>query len=725
MTVRQRVLDAVVVVLAMAVVLSVLNDSFTPRGAYLMAGMVPVLVLLGLAVLLNGREAGGWVFSGIAILVYAPLGALVALRAPGAYLLPTTESMARTLGGTATGTIEMIRTLPPVDASGEVLLVPYAIGFLAGGGAAWLALGTQRALAPVVPVLVGLAAAIALGPLVPDGLVVRGAALAGLLVWWVSVRTRRTQRAVGSRRGATSQAVLAALVIAVVSATVVMLVPDDNEVDRALLRNRFAGALDSRDLTDPIGPQGEMSDPRLLLRTAGVPRGEPLRFAALDQYTEAGWVAAGESPGAGATGRFQRLGSKVTPLHDGPEVEVRVRVQPAYVSDWLPTLGELTSLVLDYTGGRTQLAEVRYNQATSTAFVVSGVDPRDDYTFTAVLTSTDLPRGVEPHPISAGQRQPEGEYLDPFLVPWQTGSSDPVPTLRRFMRHLATEGSLRLTGTDVDLTPDSLSRMLKPPRIVGTPHQYAAVVALAASRLGIPGRLVVGATPDRRGRVLTDDVTSWVEVQVEDGTWRRIDPDRYLGGRPLGGADGDEPAGAGTPTTVGPDRPGAGGDLKIPKGADIVLPPGTELPHQRDPRRVVLTVFLGVLIAALALLLLVPPVKAVRRRARSSRSSWSRRYVGGWQEVVDAARDRGTPVPERLGRVPQALLMERGLELARTTESAIFAPDSPSEQEEAAFWEAVRKERRALVADASRQRRVWAWFNPASLMASWRRSRSG
>ena len=54
-------------------------------------------------------------------------------------------------------------------------------------------------------------------------------------------------------------------------------------------------------------------------------------------------------------------------------------------------LGELTTLDLDYRDGRTQLDDVRYNQATASAVVVGGVDTRDDYTFTSVLTRATSP----------------------------------------------------------------------------------------------------------------------------------------------------------------------------------------------------------------------------------------------------------------------------------------------------------------------------------------------
>ncbi len=58
--------------------------------------------------------------------------------------------------------------------------------------------------------------------------------------------------------------------------------------------------------------------------------------------------------------------------------------------------------------------------------------------------------------------------------------------------------------------------------------------------------------------------------------------------------------------------------------------------------------------------LLVPLAKVVRRRRRRRTTSWSGVYVNGWQEVLDAARDRGTPVPEVWSRLAQASALGAG-----------------------------------------------------------------
>ena len=61
--------------------------------------------------------------------------------------------MTRVLTGSVDAATTLVSTVPPVEASGQVMLVPFLIGFLAAFPAAWFAVATTRPLAPVVPLL--------------------------------------------------------------------------------------------------------------------------------------------------------------------------------------------------------------------------------------------------------------------------------------------------------------------------------------------------------------------------------------------------------------------------------------------------------------------------------------------------------------------------------------------------------------------------------------------
>ncbi len=419
--------------------------------------------------------------------------------------------------------------------------------------------------------------------------------------------------------------------------------------------------------------------------------------------------------------------SEVEAAHDGQLIQVHVQMRPGYAADWLPLLGELTSLDLEEFDGRTQLEDVRYNPTTSTALVVGGVDPRDDYTFSAVLLDDGLTGDDRMRVATADQRQPAGEFLDPYLAPFVRDELSPVQRVLLLARYLRTHGATRFTGESLQ-GPDDLGRgMLGSRDMTGTPFQYAALMALGASRLGVPARLVTGAAPGRRGIVEHKDVGVWVELQLDDGTWSTLEPRRYVGGELVRDDDPDPPvddAGGfvadlldGTPT----DPTGSTGDGQE---QSTTVDEESEDPDAAAPSRVGLRAVGVVLAAALLALLLVPVAKTVRRARRRRTSSWTGAYVHGWQEVLDAARDRGTPVPDAWSRTSQARELGVGLDLARRADAAVFAPGESPGDDGRAFWRDCQELRHDLLRAVDVRHRVWALLNPASLLAGWARSRS-
>lgn len=710
--------DCLVVLSSITLVLTLLDESFWSR-AYLVAGAVPVLFLLALSWLLRDRQDGVWIYCLVAVVGYAPLGALAALQRPGPWIVPSLETMNRVLGETFIAPGLFVSTLPPVEASGTFMLVPYAIAFGAALPAAWLALATRRPVAPAVPLVAALAATIPVSVLVPDYYIARGVALTVVLVSWAAVRARRSEALVGHHRSGPLATLVTVVVVAAVAGLVNVLTPDNDQTDRV----RLDPAGDDRivvNAAESIVPS--LTGGRELFRVRGVPDGARLRFGALDQYDGEAWVPAAESPGAGPAGTFRRIGREIDPLTRGPRIEVRVQIRAGYASDWLPTLGELTRLDLDYTDGRTQLDEVRYNQATASALVVGGVDPRDDYTFTAILPPELSTRDATMEATEA-QRQPKGAFLDQYLVPFDRAELAPLQRVQLLARYLRLNGEVRLTGASSQKPVDLGLRLLGARRLVATPFQYSAVMALGASRLGVPARVAVGAAPGRGGVVGPGDVLSWVELQFADGSWRTLDPERYTGVHPY---SPDDQAGAVV---------GAGGwvedqldidedEIKIPKGADIELSPDAVIEEQSDPWRVVGLGVGALMTLALLALLLVPVAKLLRRARRRRTTSWSRIYVNGWQEVLDAARDRGTPVPERWSRLAQAGALGTGADLARRADAAVFAAGPGPDDRRDAHWAQCQVLRTDLLRGVGVRRRVWAYLNPASLLAGWARRRA-
>ncbi len=717
---RGTIADVVAVLLLTTLVLSVLDDSFADRS-YLVTGLVPVVVLLGAAALTRRLHEGVWWYALTALLLFAPLGAVAAFRRPGPYLVPTLETMNRVLGEIASAPSALVSTLPPVDPSGQVMLVPFMIGFLGAAPAAWLALATSRTLTPALPLVLALAATIPVGVLVPTLLVPRGVVFAILVVVWAALRARRSEALHGADRGSVAAALTAVLTVTLVSGLTSLLVPDDIEVDRVLLHGEGSSALVSGAAQSTVPQRTGRSNQ--LLKATGVPEGRRLRFAALDLYDGDSWVPAEESPGTNGYGTFKSVGHDVAALHPGLTVGVRVQIRPGYASDWLPMLGELTSLDLDYTDGRTQLAQVRYNQATSSALVVGGVDPRDDYTFASVLTEESFRADDAVRQPTDEERQPDGAFLDQYLTPFDREDLLPMQRVLLLARYLRLNGTVRLTGSSSQ-APADLGRLLGSREMTATPFQYSAVMALGASRLGVPARVVTGAEPGRGGIVTYDDITSWVELQLGDGTWRPLDPERYVGVHQVadGEVEGAAAAGGWVKKWLEDDDKE---EFRIPKGTEFEFPEGAEfdIREQRDIGAIVVRSAAAVLALLVLTLLLAPALKVLRRRRRRRTASLWVWYVNGWQEVLDTARDRGTPVPEEWSRVAQATVLGTGLELARRADAAVFAPGPGDVDLARDFWDACQALRRELLADADRRHRWWSSVNPASLLAGWARGR--
>jgi len=712
------VVDVIALVVIIATVLSLLDDRFASR-AYLVAGLVPVAALIGLALFVIRFGLASWWYWLVGILCYAPMGALVALHRPGPYLLPSYEAMMTVLGETATAPGTLVSTLPPVDTTGSVMLVPFAVGYISCLLAAWPALATRAPLLPVVPPLFGLAVAIAVGVFEPSFLVARAVVLGIVLTVWPTARARRTQVLVGRRRGSVPTMLAAILTIAAVSGVVTLLTPDDVDEDRVVYRPRMEG-----EVVETAGenlPLFESRERDPLLRARGVPEDVRLRFVTLDEYDGEVWRPAEESPGAGARGVLARIGTEVSTEHEGQLARVQVSIRPGYTGSWLPLLGELSRLQLDSTDGRSQLRDVRYNPASQNALVLGGVDPRERYTFSAVLTPQDVDRSEPVREATEGQRQPGGAFLDRYLKPFAQAPIDPLDRVLMLADYLNQQGAVRLQGTSSQDPVDLGLRLLGSEDFAATPFQYSAVMALGASRLGVPARVVVGAEPRRSGLVRQEDVESWVELQFDDGTWRVLDADRYTGTRAVitSPEEEREPADASSWVRQELDKSAESDD------DDAAAPDGSAEPDPRDiPLSRIVGSLLGALVAgALVLWLLVPLMKAVRRRRRRSRERWTAPYVEGWQEILDQARDLGRPVPDRWGRLAQAQALGIDESLARRADEAVFAPVATTPEDAAAYWDDAQRCRESLGAELPRWRRLRALFNPASLLAAWARRR--
>jgi hypothetical protein len=338
---------------------------------------------------------------------------------------------------------------------------------------------------------------------------------------------------------------------------------------------------------------------------------------------------------------------------------------------------------------------------------------------------TLTPRDVPGRPLV--DTAVDGAFMDTLAARWAQGRSTPMEQLFAIAAHLKKDGRYSDGVTRAErvyhaghnefrLSDDQGG--VNSRGIVGDDEQYAAWMAILANQIGVPARVVLGAVVPAGGVVQGADVHAWVEVRVGDGSWRTLPTSAFM--------DHDKPAALPpqsrqqmTGNVVPPPQP-------IPPPSSAGDQSDTELRTQRThvtptpeaAGRHVLALVVRVVAYVGGPLLLVAAVvggivgaKVLRRRRRRTAPRVSARFVGGWRELVDHARDLGQPIP--VGPVTRreqasAFVTESAPVLARTADRHVFGPVTPLADEAEAFWTLVDAERRAMTASADRWRRLRA-----------------
>jgi hypothetical protein len=422
---------------------------------------------------------------------------------------------------------------------------------------------------------------------------------------------------------------------------------------------------------------------------------------------------------------------------EGEEVDVSVTLGEGWTGVWLPTVGALQSLEFETGDARAKAEVFRYNLATSTAVVPTGMQPGDRYSFTAVQPDDELTDetvgSAELAPLPPG-----AAFIQGPTEKWtEDAGPDPMDRVLAAAEHLRTEGKysdgigrterIYVAGHNVWRLSDEF---VNAPQIVGNDEQYAATMALIANDIGVPARVVLGAVVPEDGRVTGKDVSAWVELRAADGSWKTLPTEAFMSTTP----PADQVPETNTPmsgTVIPPPNP-------IPPPSDAGEQSDADLKERKATRKkadeedeeglipgvpawigVVLT-YVGVPVLVLALLLgAIVGLKAWRRHRRRSAPSPSARFVGAWRELVDHARDLGQVVPlgPTVTRREQSAGIESGQAgaLARRADSFVFGPSAPEVGAAATFWESVDAERRAMSQEVGRWQRVRAAISVRSL----------
>ncbi|MDP2772293.1 MAG: transglutaminaseTgpA domain-containing protein, partial [Nocardioides sp.] len=637
----------------------------------------------------------------------------------------------------------LLGTHPPVDAEGAVLLAPVLLCIVSAGTGAALALSGTRVAWPLVPPTLMLGAVLLLAQPEPVSVLLQGVGYGALAMLWMRLRGLRIDEAAHGRDPARLWRLVGSVALVVCTALVAGLLAGTTDPGERFLLSRSLAPYDVTSVTTPLDtfrdytrqrdrPEGNVYRAKLFT-VEGAPEGTRLRLAALDTYDGSSWKADNDTDPGREDDRFLRLSSTITNPWRGRKATVTVTPTTSYTLPWVPTVGAVQSFQFLGQARSDALSHLRYNPATQTALMDDRLEPGDSYQFTTVLTGGLLKPDMVASELKTRQAWDAAAFLEPAADSWTNGTFTSIAALFELAAKLKRVGRYSDGYADwegIYRAGHSRSRIgdgfLFAVPTVGNDEQYAATMALMASSMGIPARVVVGAVIPESGVVRGRDIQAWVEVRIANGSWRTLPTETFMGRKPpkreeSKGIPGTRhfPMEQQPPSQSEAEQQQEQAERAEQEQADAESASGG------IPWGWLVLLLLAVLVVAA-----VPVAKVVRRRRRLSARKVTARYAGAWQELVDHARDLGTPVPAGLTRPAQARALQAGpergpargqdgagslLTLASQADNRIFGADEPRPAEAAAFWALVRDERSGLAAGVRLHRRLWATFSPASL----------
>lgn len=691
--------------------------------------------------------------SALGALLYLLLGGPLAVRDDLRWgLLPTGQTFKDLVSGPVTGWMDLLTLVPPVDARGKFLAIALFLAVVGTSVVYATARVTRSRLRLVVPPFGLLAVTIALGTMQPATRWVQSLAFALVLIGWMVVRDHLDPGTgiarPGTRAPAPGRILSGAVLLGVATLTGALLGPHlpglGGVGDRQVLRSGIVPGHDTTVLASPLSSYREFTESsptglysQQLLQVDGVPATTPMRLATLDTWDGSTWGIAGRGDDRADAGRsFQRFGRRVGVLASGSAVEVKVTVpEGGFDRPWLLTTGRVEGI--EFIGAAQQRLQDRawLNLSTDSVLVPPGLRPGDGYELRTQLPppgSGELPPDLA---VARGSMPIDADlsFVDARIDAWKGRSTDPWRQFRAIAQTLRSEGTYT-DGSPATAAPDAaeedraaaagdtqrfpaghsrgrLDRFLNSEPLAGNDEQYAATLALIGNRLGIPTRVVVGATATDDGKIRGRDIHAWVEVRQSDGTWFQVlqqtfVPDMDTRATPADAVPSRWPA----PQVDPPPPPPATTPLPQPR-VDWTSPSSWPLWAQ------LLGVFVGL---PLLLVLATPLVTRLRRTIRLRRGSPDRRVGRAWNDLVEEARVLGTALPPGGTRIEQAMAMGPDVDAvpaAMRADALVFAQAPPGPTDVTQWQVELRRARRRLRRAAPFVARMRATFDPRPLFS--------
>ncbi|KRE39096.1 hypothetical protein ASG73_01715 [Janibacter sp. Soil728] len=741
---------------AMAVVTCALVGLRTVLFGWQWWQAVAVGVLLGLVV---GHVQGTYRWPLIAItalgaLLYFLLGGPLAVRDDLRWgILPTGQTFKDLAAGPTSGWMDLVTLVPPVDARGRYLAFAFFLALVGTTITYATARVTRSRLRLVLPPFVLLGVTIALGTTQPAARWVHGLLLGVLLIGWLSVRDHLDPEVgiarPGARRPALSRVISGIVILGLATLVGAVIGPRlpglGSPSDRQVVRTGVVPGHDATMLASPLSQYREFTRAspsgmydRQLLQVDGVPATTPMRLATLDTWDGSTWGIAGRGDARADAGRaFQQFGRRVGVLASGSTTQVRVSVPDGgYRSPWILTTGRVEGIEFLGSAQERLRDQAWLNLSTNTVLVPPGIAPGDVYEVRTELPPTGAGALPEELRVAAGSMPISGDasFVDGRIQAWKGDATD------RWGQFRAIATTMREEGTYTDGTPATskkplaeaersgrarssllypaghglgrLDDFLNSDPLAGNDEQYAATLALIGNRLGIPTRVVVGATATDDGVVRGRDIHAWVEVRQTDGQWFQVLPQTFIPdaveqATPAGAAPTAWTAPEVTPPPPPPPPPVAPPEPVVDWSSPSTWPLWAQL----------LGVFGGV---PLLLLLLTPVVTATRRAIRLRRGSPDRRVGRAWNDLVEEAGVLGRRLPAGATRLEQAraLGQSSGAVPAAVRADGLIFGEAPPRPADVSAWQAeLRRVRRRMRRETPFVTRLRATFDPRPLFS--------
>lgn len=747
---RPRVaVDAVVLGLAVGIALLPLVPVYG-AAALAPAAVGGLLLGAGSAALAARRRWDAGLSAAAVLLAYVGFsGALAMPTAAWARVLPSPDTVTGVLRGVVSVWKEVLTLEPELGRAADVGVAPYVLALFGSAAAVSIALRTRRragAWAGLVPVVV-LGVAVLLGTKTTVQPGPAGVALVILLLPWAAwhLGTLAPRRLVA----------LAVVAACVGGAGIVAAPRLVDGTERLVVRDELVPPFDPRDHPSPLSSfRAFIKDWREtdLLTVRGLPEGARVRLATMDAYDGVVWNVAGSEQSEGS-GTFRRVGDTIdTAVHGVPaHVEFEAHELPMV---WLPTVGYAERFAFSGGDAVELAAHLRYNDATGTAVLTDGIPAGTRWSVDAVVPQTPEDSDLEQASLGSTRLPTLAGVPEAVLVyATATAQSASSPALiatslaeglaqRGYFSHGVEDGEAdSLSGHGAD----RITTLLTGDLMVGDGEQYASAMALMARELGLPARVVLGFVPDEAQQgddeiVITgNDIQAWVEIDFAGLGWVPFDPTPDESRTPQ---DDPEP----TPSEPEPQvrqPPPPLQDPVEPPDEDAQQPQtedsDDELVATRDWTPVVVT---AVAVGVPLLLLLLPPLvialaKRRRRRGRRTVGDPVTRVVGGWQEVLDEARDLRRPAPGTATRRETAVHLAGAFPrpaagrgsgaapvggtvagLAASADAVVFGPGEPADGQVELYWQQVEVARRSMWTSVPRRHRLRARWTTASLRAA-------